>query len=317
MPPVPTESPPPFGGQGALSGPRITIAIASIGRSSLERTLTSFTRLRPDPQRQLRVIVADDSQDGAARARILDLKLPDLDITCLTVGAGNISVARNALLDAAEGDFLIFIDDDEWVEEDWLDRLLDCQREFSAHVVIGPVLPVYPPEAPAWMQKARPHYVPWGERGKRLLTGRGGNTLVDLPLIRKLGLRFNPALGKTGGEDTDFFSRAAARGAVIIATDDAIVREEVPPSRLSTRYILRRALRAGQSYAESRKVDHPTLGWKSLFLINASLKVCVAFVLWLVLRPFDRAQSFLMLRKICLNLGKLRSALGLPLPDLY
>ncbi|MCX7304373.1 MAG: glycosyltransferase family 2 protein [Hyphomicrobiales bacterium] len=295
----------------------VTIAIASMGRSSLADTLRSLADLSATQGIVATALVADDSRDGAAQRIIESLDIDSLSITCIPVGAGNISHARNALLDATTGDWMVFVDDDEWVEPNWLERLFACQAEYRADVVIGPVLPAYPDNAPRWLVRANPLYLNWGYRGKRLSTGRGGNTLVRMELVRRLGLRFDPALGVSGGEDTAFFAEAAARGAVIVATDDAIVHERVPPERLQPSYILRRAVRSGQSYGNLRKAGNPGLVAQLVFAIDATAKCAAAALLALFYMPFDRASFFRMRQKLALNRGKLRAVFGLPLAQLY
>ncbi|MFZ2101137.1 MAG: glycosyltransferase [Oricola sp.] len=294
----------------------VSVAIASIGRPSLAGTLRSLARVSLPAGIDLSVVVADDSRDGAATRLVKGLDLGCLPVTCLPVASANISSARNALLDAVPGGWLIFVDDDEWVERDWLERLFACQRDFRADVVIGPVIPDYPEDTPAWLVRANPLFMNWGHRGKRLTTGRGGNTLVRMDMVRRFGLRFDPALGLTGGEDTAFFAEAAALGAVIVATDDAIAREHVPAERLLPSYILSRARRAGQSYANMRMAGADA-GRRVPVALDALAKCSVAGLAMLVLRPFDRAASFRMRQKFALNRGKLRAVFGLPLAELY
>ncbi|WP_368855023.1 glycosyltransferase family 2 protein, partial [Klebsiella pneumoniae] len=67
--------------------------------------------------------------------------------------------------------------------------------------------------------QANPLHVDWGRRGRKVDTGRSGNVLFRRARVERLGLRFDPALGKTGGEDTDFFHRLHRAGAVIVVTD--------------------------------------------------------------------------------------------------
>lgn len=240
---------------------KVSVAIASIGRETLLDTLRSLAAVTKPVGIELNVLVADDSKSGAATKLVAGHPIKSLDVTCLAVASGNISSARNALLDAADGDWLIFVDDDEWVERDWLEKLFACQKDFNADVVIGPVKPRYPDNTPEWMRLANPLYTDWGHRGKRLYTGRGGNTLVRVGFVRALELRFDEAYGRTGGEDTIFFAQAAERGARIFATDDAIAHEHVPQDRLSTKFILSRATRSGQSYGQMRLARHPDPFW--------------------------------------------------------
>lgn len=49
---------------------------------------------------------------------------------------GNIGAGRNAGLDAAQGEYITFIDDDDWVEPDFLEFLLHLIQENNADVAI-------------------------------------------------------------------------------------------------------------------------------------------------------------------------------------
>ena len=202
------------------------------------------------------------------------------------------------------------------MEPDWLVRLFAAQGDFQADVVVGPVFPQYPPGTPPWLVAANPLYVDWGQRGKLLDTGRSGNVLIRRARIGTL--RFDPKLGKTGGEDTDFFSRLHRAGAKLVATDDARIHEEVPATRLAPGYIRRRALRSGQSYAQFRlggDLGRDAKG--AMFHLDAAAKCLVNFGCAMATRAFDQGRSFRFQQRGWMNLGKLRQFTGKALPSMY
>ena len=296
----------------------VTIGIASLGRPCLDRTLASLCAISVPSDVQVEIVVADDDLAGAAAARVAAGAPWSLPVRAMPVAAGNISIARNACLDAATGDWIAFVDDDEWVDRDWLTRMFAAQRDFAADVVVGPVFPQYPSGTPAWLIAANPLFVDWGQRGKRLDTGRSGNVLIRRAVVADQKLRFDAKLGKTGGEDTDFFHHLFKAGAVIVATDDAHIYEEVPASRVEVRYIRKRALRSGQSYAQFRlngRRGRDLSGF--LFHLDAAGKCGLAFVTGLFLRRFDPARSFYLEQRGWMNLGKLRQFTGKALPSMY
>lgn len=296
----------------------VTIGIASLGRPCLTRTLASLCAIDIPTDCQVEIVIADDSRDGAAAARVAEGSPWGLPVRVLPVASGNISSARNACLDAAAGAWIAFVDDDEWVDPAWLVRMFAAQQEFGADVVVGPVFPQYPAGTPHWLVAANPLFVDWGARGKRLDTGRSGNVLIRRALVERLELRFDPKLGRTGGEDTDYFHRLHLAGAVLVATDDAYIYEEVPAARLDVAYIRKRALRTGQSYAQFRLKgrrgrDLPGL----LFHLEAAVKCAVAFAGGMALRPLRPARSFYLEQRGWMNLGKLRQLTGKELPSMY
>jgi hypothetical protein len=102
-------------------------------------------------------------------------------------------------------------------------------------VVLGPVDPVYPDTAPDWMRAAAMHATrPVHVRGE-IRTGYTCNVLIDRARPEIRALRFDPALGRSGGEDSDYFARIVLMGGRIDYAPDALVTEPVAPERLSFR----------------------------------------------------------------------------------
>ena len=54
-----------------------------------------------------------------------------------------VSVARNVGIEAANGEFICFIDPDDWVSRDYFSELLICQQKTGAEIVGGSVKIVY------------------------------------------------------------------------------------------------------------------------------------------------------------------------------
>ncbi|WP_053240037.1 glycosyltransferase family 2 protein [Pleomorphomonas koreensis] len=286
----------------------ISVLIASMGRPFLLSTIDSVAAARVPAGESVEVIVADDSVDGAA-ARLLDGRDVGLPLRVLPAGAGNVSIARNACLDAAAGDWLIFVDDDETVEPGWLEGHLSAARDFAADAVFGPVFPRYPAGTPAWFVAADPLFQDWrwDEDGRPHPHGRTGNTLIRRSALG--GLRFDPAFGRTGGEDHDFFLRFAAAGRRMVVTCRARAHEDIPAARATPAYALARAVRSGEIYARTRLVGRGREAALA-FSVDAAIKLAAGAVLWLALRPFDRPRAFGYGRRAAVNLGKLRGVVG-------
>jgi succinoglycan biosynthesis protein ExoM len=291
--------------------PTVSVMIASMGRESLRETLISVGRAEIPPGESVEVIVADDSSDGAV-AELLGDRHPGVIV--LDVRAGNVSIARNACLDAARGDWLIFVDDDEYVDEGWITGHLNVAREFHADAVFGPVYHIYPDAAPDWFKAADPLFQDWRwqETGRQLKSGRTGNTLIRSSTLDRIGLRFDEDFGRSGGEDDEFFRRMAAAGAKLIVTDRAKAWEIVPEDRANAGYILKRFTRSGQTHAIVALRGASALK-RGLFAAGAVIKLAVAMVGYALAAPFNRTSAFRMQMRIASNRGKLLAVAGSPL----
>lgn len=227
----------------------ITICMATMRRASVLDTLASLDAQQGLGDIALDIVVADNDETPSGRAMIeqaaADMKTP---VTYVHAPARNISIARNATLDAARGEWAAFIDDDETAAPDWLARLVETARSTGAPVVIGPALAVYPPETPAWMRDQDHHTNQPVTRNGVAQTGHTCNALVNLADPRVHGERFRLDKGRSGGEDTEFFFRLWRKGVKIEIAEDAKVYEKVDPARLTYGWIAKRKFRAGQSY---------------------------------------------------------------------
>jgi glycosyltransferase involved in cell wall biosynthesis len=161
----------------------------------------------------------------------------------------NIALARNKAVENSAGQFIAFIDDDEFPPDRWLLTLLEAQKRYQADGVLGPVLPHFDFTPPEWVVKGgifdRPRY-----RSGYKMPGhqtRTGNVLLRRSMLEGVECPFRPQFG-TGGEDVDFFTRMVAKGCQFVWCDEAVVYEEIPESRCTWRYLVKRALLRGSTF---------------------------------------------------------------------
>jgi succinoglycan biosynthesis protein ExoM len=259
-----------------MSPPDVDICVCTYRRASLAATLASLAALAPVPGlARLRVVVADNDGTEAARAGIeAEAARLGLSLAYVHAPAQNISIARNACLTAATAPLIAFIDDDETADPAWLLRLVAAAQATGADVVFGPVRALYGADAPAWARAAdlhsiRPTLLPQG----RIATGYSCNVLIRREVLG--GLRFDPALGRSGGEDTWFFHRLAAGGARLAFCPDAWTYEPVARGRARLAWLLRRSFRSGQTHARIL-LDCGQGRGRALALAGAKLLACAA-----------------------------------------
>ena len=290
----------------------IDIAICTYRRETLRETLASVASQVLPTGTSIRVIVADNDSEPTARAMV-DAVARQLGLACHYVHAParNISIARNACLDAAAAPLLAFLDDDEVASSGWLVALLTVLDETGADAVLGPAVAHYPETAPHWAVAADLHSTRPVIRDGRILTGYTCNVLLRREVFAQL--RFDPSLGRTGGEDDVFFAEAVARGASITYAPDAIVEDPVPETRLRLNWLLRRSFRNGQTYA---RVTMARGDFRLATVPTAAAKALACLVLALV-RIGSPAGWRGALVRAALHVGALARYLGVRELELY
>ncbi|MET3793707.1 glycosyltransferase [Aquamicrobium terrae] len=228
----------------------VDICVCTYQRAHLEQTLRSLAALELPSQVRLRIVVADNDAQPSARA-LVDALANELPVALhyIHCPASNISLARNACLEAAQGTFLAFIDDDSTATSRWLAELIAVAEATGADAVLGPVRAIYSPSAPGWMRRGDFHSTGPVWVDGEIRTGYSGNVLLRRASPHVEGRRFNLALGRSGGEDTEYFAQLHRSGGRIAYAPDALACEPVTPQRARFFWLARRRFRSGQTHA--------------------------------------------------------------------
>lgn len=212
-------------------------------RALLEAVAVNAARL--GARAAVGVVVVDDSQDANARPVVEAFQGRfELGLEYRHSGRQNISLARNLALETALplAQWTAMTDDDCLPVPEWLERLLAMQRATGADAVTGPMLRRVPPGSPAWLRDepflgaAQDPSEDGAERG----SAATHNSMISNRWLREHPeVRFDPALGVTGGEDVVFYRLAHSRGLRIRYAAQAVVHEDEPPARATLGYQLR------------------------------------------------------------------------------
>jgi len=274
---------------------KVDVCICTYRRLSLIQTLQSIAAQCLPADIRVRVIVADNDDALSARP-IVERARVELALDCIYVEAParNISVARNRCLATTDAALFAFIDDDEIATPEWLAELIGAWRASGAAVIFGPVQAVYG-TGPAWLREADLHSIrPVFLGDGSIDTGYACNVLLDRAALAETlaSCRFDPALGRSGGEDTFFFYSLHAAGARLVFCPTAVVRETVTPNRSRLDWLLKRFFRSGQTFGRvllsrrRRRVPALTLAMAkvSFCLVQAALRAGspVGWRRWLV-----------------------------------
>ncbi|TAP39114.1 glycosyltransferase [Arthrobacter sp. S39] len=226
-----------------LEPDRITVAAATYNRNA---DLLFLLRSLEGQRRQFgfTVLVIDNSPNGIAQDIVADES--PMAIYVHEPRPGIVS-ARNAALDATrDQQAIIFVDDDEYVDEKWFERLIGCANDHAAEVVFGPVVPVFGATCPEWI-KAGGHFERHRQTtGTLVRSGATNNALIRAEAFQRLDVpRFDAAYSVSGGSDAELFQRMAAGGSRMVWCDEAVVFEKVPESRANFAWIWKRQVRVG------------------------------------------------------------------------
>lgn len=241
---------------------RITVAICTCRRpEGLARLLDALQLVDADDAVSVLVIDNDDKREGAQVCMQLatGYRWP---LHCAIEPKAGISYARNRAV--AESlrhapDAIAMLDDDEWPEKQWLQELLRIQRATDADVVGGPVVPHFARSGTRWTN-FRSYYgldqkLPDG--ASCVLYG-AGNVLVRTSCFKDLMPEpFDPAFALTGGEDLMFFQRLASKGYRMYWSAQAVVHEDVPPARMTMRWLSDRQRRRGCLNVVTQRLIEP------------------------------------------------------------
>jgi len=234
-----------------------------------------------------------------------------IPVTYCAEAQQNIPLARNKAIENASGDFVAFIDDDEFPTKPWLLTLFNACNKYGVDGMVGPVKRYFDETPPSWIVKGgfyeRPTYptgfvIDWRK-------GRTNNVLLNKRIFSPEIPPFRPEF--RSGEDQDFFRRMIEKGCVFMWCNEAVVYEVVPPIRWQRTFILRRALLRG-----TVSKAHPTFGARE---VVKSLIAAPIYTAALPLAFVSGHHRFMILaEKLCEHIGKLLALLGInPVKEPY
>lgn len=238
------------------------------------------------------VLVNNMSTDNTeAECHRFESDYPDVNFRYFVETDQGLSFARNRGIKESQGETLLFLDDDSYIQQDYLKNL---QRQLNDHPEAdafgGKIDPVFESgEAPKWLSKWNYSWVSAIDMGEKVCQFKGkafpigANMGIRKAMLDKTGV-FNTQLGRSkknlmGGEEKDLFERIRNHGGSIFYFPDVVVHHVIPPSRTAKDYVKR----LGEGVGQSERIR--TLGvskWKYVKrLFSEMVKWGGTVVLWL------------------------------------
>lgn len=240
---------------------RVSICIATCNRNEmLSRCLKSICQANRSDNYEYFVVVIDNNDEPNSECVVSSFK-ESMEFIYDWERKPGIPFARNRCLKHAldiNSDFIAFLDDDEWVEPDWLINIVAAVDKDEVDVVSGGVNQ---------------------EKNGRIFSKRAFNSIVSRNIAETDNvifkswiaeeLSFDEDFAQTGGSDAMFFRRAIELGAKIKSCPGAIATEEMPISRQGMRWRLQRHFRYGMTHCMiERKLEY---GASPFFLVIRGL----------------------------------------------
>jgi predicted glycoside hydrolase/deacetylase ChbG (UPF0249 family) len=293
--------------------PHISVCVCTYKRPApLLRLLEEMSQQQTQGLFTCSVLIVDNDPAGSAASAVAEFAAcSSMQVRYIQEPTRGIARARNKVVSEAEGDYLAFIDDDEFPARDWLvNALLDCYR-FNVDGVLGPVLRVFESKPPEWLEKSKLFQRPIHPEGQSVewRDTRTSNVLIKRSIVQGETVPFRVEL--RAGEDQEFFYRKIREGHTFAWSDRAVVSEVIPPARCRRSYIVRRSLLQGACELESPVPDSRRV-FRSMFAVPV-YALMLPFTLLLGQHRF-----ITQLEKLSYHTGKLLMLIGInPIHEEY
>ncbi len=238
-----------------------TVALCTHNHADrLLRTLSDLPRLKL-PKAEWEFLVIDNASSDSTPKLLADNPWPDgWKVRVLREARLGLSHARNRAIAEARGEYIIFLDDDETADPDWLcayERLIEVQ---APDAFGGRIEVLFEGERPVWLRDELLGFLGQLNRHAAIaqLTGpgesfHGGNFGFRRELAGQVG-GFDAALGRkgqdnTGGEEVDFYRRLLNAGYKVWWTPEAVIHHRIQAVKLDRRYFIDLHYRQGRMEA--------------------------------------------------------------------
>lgn len=269
---------------------QVTIAVPTFRRNDQLQALlpllleqASEVTTTSGGRRSAEVLVVDNDPQGGA-AHVVASRTGS-GVRYVAESTPGIAAVRNrAIEEAAGARLLAFIDDDERPAPGWLAYLLDTWARTGAAAVAGPVHAEYAGELDPWIRAGGFFDSRSLPTGTAIDVAATGNLLLDLAEVRRLGVRFDAALGLGGGEDNLFSGSLTRAGGLLVWCQESAAIEHVPAERMTRSWVLMRSWSSGNAAAltdlrlSTRRLSRTRV--RVSWILRGLLRVSVGAIRW-------------------------------------
>jgi GT2 family glycosyltransferase len=227
----------------------------------LNRLIFSILENRIDKTliKDIDIIIVDNDIGRSAEATVKEIiknNINPVEILYFNHPVKGLSNVRNEMLKKAllqNPDFIIFVDDDEYVTSEWLNELLKTILRNDADAVRGPVI--------AKLDESVSKYIAYFFKRKeypdnsKIHSLATGNLILNRKSFGKYNVWFDNRFNSTGSEDSFFGIQLLKRGATINWAANAIAYETIPEKRATLKWLIKRHFNYAVSYTYIQKIE--------------------------------------------------------------
>ncbi len=205
------------------------------------------------------VIINNNSTDNTEKVcRKFHENHSEIPYKLFTETNQGLSFARNRGIKESSAELLTFIDDDAWLDKNFLLEVVQFMEQYKEVASVGgEILLDYEGKKPNWQTKYLASlfgYFSYSKRTepfKKTSFPRGSNMTFRKSVFDQVG-DFNTSLGRIGrnllgGEEKDIFQRIYSHRLTVYYLPTAIVHHSVPISRTSMEFVRKQSIGVGQS----------------------------------------------------------------------
>lgn len=291
-----------------------TVALCTHNHADrLERTLADLAGLK-EPEAGWEFLVIDNGCRDATPELLARHVWPEgWQVRGVREEKLGLSNARNRAIAEARGEYVIFMDDDETADPDWLcayERLIRATQPdaFGSRIRV-----LYEDQRPAWLTDELSAFLGELNRAETItpLTDpytsfNGGNFGIRKAVCQQVGL-FDDMLGRKGrtnigGEEVDFYRRLITHGFKVWWTPEAVIYHRIQASKLKRAYFLDLHYRQGE--IEGMRKRGRASRMPPLYLYGQLLRALLAA--WRTYRQSGRDRTLRKEMNVSYFLGYLR-----------
>jgi glycosyltransferase involved in cell wall biosynthesis len=223
--------------------------IQSIANCNLNRTLI----------KNINIIVVDNDVDKTAELVIKELSNifnHTFKIYYSSFSAKGISNVRNELIKKASffnPDFIVFIDDDEFVTSEWLNELVKTIISNNSDAARGPVIAMFEKSVTQSISCCFKRESYSNNISINSLTT--GNLILKFKSLKEYDVWFDSRFNVIGSGDSYFGNQILKKGAKIVWAENAITYETIPEKRASLGWLIKRVYRHSSTYTYMTKLE--------------------------------------------------------------